>query len=204
MSDDVHLTLPGEWWRVPLDSEQSTIRAATRMARSLYPGDELATLRREIRDLVGKAAEEARAARARNFWFAREIVPGVPIPLTLSMYAPELPQRMSADASPLAAADGLAGAIDDDQGAVSTWAQGVIGVMRHLRLLPATGDDAAPTLRVDYWLAQGQQTTVFAFSSPLLWEETAEPLLELTDAVVATVEWTVAAPAGAPSTGGVA
>ena len=172
------------------------------MARALYPGDELVSLRAEIRDHVSTAAKEALAAGAVAFHFALEVVPGVPVPITLGLYQPDLPPRLSTQLGAVPSAESLAASLRASAGdaAVSSWGDRDNGVTRALRMSP--GDPAVegsmPLLRADYWItAPGcDVTTVFAFSAPVLWDHTAPALLELLDAIISTVQWDPATPPG--------
>jgi hypothetical protein len=187
--------LPGRWWRVPLDSPERIAASTRAMGKALYPGDELASLRAEIRQRVESAAGEAAQAGARAFHFAVEVVPGVPVPLTLGLFQPDLPPRLSARTGPVAAAEALGASFREggSGAAVSTWGDDAIGVVRVLSTQePVPGAEVdRPVLRTDYWLtaAGSDATTVFSFSAPVIWEQTAPALLELMDAVIATVQW---------------
>ena len=192
MTTPLRFTLPGEWWRVPLDDDDTVARSARAMVKTLYKGDETAQLRAEVRQLVAEAASEAKDAGAQMFYFATQVVPGVPVPLTLATYFPELPPRLSAMAGPRASADSLAAWLRETrpESTVTTWATETLGFARDLLLDPAEDEGNPPTLRSDYWIARGDSdTAVMSFSAPLLWEETAEALLTLMDAVVDTLEW---------------
>lgn len=193
--------LPGRWWRVPLETPEATTSSVRSMARSLYPGDELAVLRRDIQERVASAAAEAAKAGARAFHFAIEVVPGAPVPLTLGIYEPALPTRLSAQAGALASAEALAASLRsaESAGAVSSWGDDELGVVRVLSTQhPTVGSEIdRPVLRADYWLTAPatDATTVFSFAAPVIWDQTAPALLELLDAIISTVQWS---PGGNP------
>lgn len=194
--------LPGRWWKVPLETRQQLSRSASAMAEhALGRSDQLATARAELRQAVIQAADSAAQAGAVEFYFALEVVPGIPVPLFLGIYKPELPLRLSTSASAQAAADALAASLaaSQEDSTVSSWTQGEIGVARELRVLQPPPGNELPTaqLRTDYWLSKHDcdDTFIMSFTAPLYWEQVAEALLALSDAVVSTITWeTDAAP----------
>jgi len=193
--------LPGRWWKVPLSSRDAMIRSAAALAEHvLGRADQLAQLRAEMKASVVKAADAAADSNARDFYFATEVVPGVPVPLLLAVYAPTLPPRLSTDASGQAAADALGAALrtGDSEATISTWAQGDTGVVRDLRVVQGSPEEEVSTarLRIDYWLVRrdSADTLVMSFTAPMYWEQVGESLLALTDAVVSTVSWAPASP----------
>lgn len=194
--------LPGRWWKVPLDIPERMNRSAAALAEhALGRADHLATARAELRQAVAQAASFAARASALEFHFAQEVVPGVPVPLFLAVYKPALPQRLSTSASAQAAADSLAAGLtaNSADSTVTTWTQGALGVARELRVLQPSPDAELPTtqLRVDYWISlhNSDDTFIMSFTAPLYWEQVAEGLLALTDAVVSTLAWEVDAEA---------
>ncbi|MBC7633341.1 hypothetical protein, partial [Aeromicrobium sp.] len=134
-------------------------------------------------------------AGAVAFHFALEVVPGVPVPLTLGIYQPELPPRLSTQVGAVPAAESLAASFRaaEPDAAVSTWGDDNNGVTRVLRMSPAdpAAEAARPLLRADYWITAvgSEATTVFSFAAPVLWDQTAPALLELLDAIISTVQW---------------
>ncbi|MBS2939448.1 hypothetical protein KDN32_17035 [Nocardioides sp. J2M5] len=187
--------LPGRWWRVPLETPEATTASVRSMARSLCPGDELAVLRRDVQERVSAAAAEATKAGARAFHFAIEVVPGAPVPLTLGIYEPTLPPRLSAQGGALASAEALAVSLRsaEPNAAVSSWGDDELGIVRVLSTQAPTADSEVdrPVLRADYWLTAPatDATTVFSFAAPVIWDQTAPALLELLDAIISTVRW---------------
>lgn len=191
MSAPVQFSLPGAWWRVDIEDDDTVAASSRAMVSTLFRGDELAQLRREVKGLVTEAATKAREAGAQKFYFATEVVPGVPVPLTLATYLPDLPPRLAAAAGAQASAESLAAWLRsvDPEATLSAWSEGDLGFVRDLSLVPAEQEQGAPTVRADYWIVRGEETTIMSFTAQVLWGETAEALLSLMDAVVATVEW---------------
>ncbi|MEI2809515.1 MAG: hypothetical protein V9F00_04760 [Nocardioides sp.] len=195
MQTPLKFLLPGRWWRVPLSPPEAVRKSAAALAQEVFGrSDQLATLRAELREQVTTSASQAERAGAADFYFAREIVPGAPVPMVLGVYRPELPPRLSQRAGSTAAADSLAAMLAslDEDAKVTCWTQADMSVARDVRLLrPAQGDEQPPLLRADYWIVGSAQpqTYVMSFSAPMTWPGLGEALLDLTDAVVATVEW---------------
>ncbi|MEI2714932.1 MAG: hypothetical protein V9G04_16995 [Nocardioides sp.] len=186
--------LPGKWWRVDLRTPETVRQSIRSLTKSAMPGDQFAQVRAEMLATTASAAEQAANAGAVAFHLALEIVPGLPIPLTLAVYLPEMPMRLSSLSSGLASAESLGEFLRADGSVVSAWAEGEhLGVARAMRVRsPATEElGATDVLHVDYWLVcEGSSATaVLSFSAPVLWEVATEAMLSLMDAVVSTVTW---------------
>jgi hypothetical protein len=198
--------LPGRWWRIPLDTEGSIEGSAQAMARELIGrGDEVAGLRRDlVRDVVA-AATAARAGNGQDFYFALEITPGVGVPISLTVYWPELPTGPSREHAATAAAS-LAASLEkaEDPGEVAILELSpVAGVVRTTRafapsvpVAEVTAADQLGRLDLSYWVLQpgATRTLLMAFSTSMV--DLREPVTGLCDAVVATVTWREAAGAG--------
>ena len=63
--DRISIILPGDWARIPLESEADANAEITRLIRGRFPRrDELATMRRETREMMRAIARDARESDA--------------------------------------------------------------------------------------------------------------------------------------------
>ncbi|MBK8758225.1 MAG: hypothetical protein IPM08_14225 [Actinomycetales bacterium] len=195
----VDFVLPGTWWRIPLDSDATVKAKIKRLAEEAFgKADELATRRRELAQMLGAAARDAKSVGGQDFYFAIEIVPGGRVPLSLSVAWPRVPETVSMHAGPGAAAMAFAAR------ASRSWADAAVevldsdsaGVVRVLKTKviadPDQGDaTAAPLSKVtiDYWFFGPMHDRAFlmSFASPLA--EESEGLVTLCDAIASSVTW---------------
>ncbi len=192
---DVTLALPGRWWRIVLHDPQAAQRSVRAYVNELAGRrDDLAQSRAELRADLDEAVAEARRIGGLSMYMSSEVAPGVPTSISLTTYKPELPVQVSMLTSAAVAADALAASLRSTApgDAVEVWAEDGLGVVRSVdrsHLTSESGDQAA-TLRVDYWLLRDgdPDTRLLTFSSPVIWEDLADALVVLFDAIVATVE----------------
>lgn len=214
--------LPGDWWAVPVAHAEETERAVAALVRdTVGRRDEDATARAELRSRFLFAADRARAAGATQLHLCREVMPGVPLPATLTVYHPRLSLRRLAP-TPAAALRAVLGTVREpsgpggepgrepgrDQGgeqgrepatelAPDADLELPCGpAVRRVREVaaPAGSPEAGlTTLEVDYYLATpGDRVLLLSFACGL--PALAEQLTELFDLVVATVAWVQAPP----------
>lgn len=192
---DLSFTLPGSWWHIPLEDEQGIAgRVRAMMTGIIGRDDQQAQLRHELKAKVVSAATAAREADASDFYFAREIVPGVPIPVSLGVYAPDIPVGLSSEASAIAAAESLSMSmqrVDDDLHLVPAGGPDTAVLRGHKILrggeLAVAEQEEAGQLIVSYWLIQkgSGRVPLLSFATPL--HAMADEMLELFDAIVSTV-----------------
>jgi hypothetical protein len=184
--------LPGTWWLVPVDDPAVAERSIARaVERAVGRRDEDARLRAELRARFTDVADRARTAGAAQVHLCHEIMPGVPLPATLTVYWPRLVLRASGESDPGAALRAVLGPPDGDDVALDDLPTGA-GI-RRTRVITgsAAPDGSAPdvtTVEVDYWLATpGGRVLLLSFACgmPLL----ADQLVELFDLVVRTTTW---------------
>lgn len=198
----VDFMLPGRWWRFPLGTEQEMRRSARAMAvQALGRADHLAQLRSELCAQVVQAARSAKAARGTEFYFGLEIAPGMPLPMSLTVYWPDVPVPPSRHAGHRLAAESLAASLAGmGRGEVSVLDSEDFGVVRVVGGQPPTGSPAegdgaelerlrASRLDVAYWILNpaSPRTLLLSFSTSL--GDFQDAVLELGDAIVATVMW---------------
>lgn len=195
-SDDLTFALPGQWWRIPVqDSEASARSIRAFVTDTVGRADEHAQLRADLRQQLTKSTDDARSAQGREVYLTGEIAPGVPLSITLTTYRPELPTQFSASLGVDMTAESFASrlrsrAADAD---VEVWSEGDVAVVRDFRSQLATDEEGNEerTLRLDYWLlhAGTTETVLLSFTTPVIWEEAVEAVLELVDAIISTVDW---------------
>lgn len=81
--------LPGEWIALdPRDEDGAREHIATIARAIVGPADDAAVLRRRVRSGLEEAAAAARAASAHLLLMCREIAPGVPTPVAITVHTP--------------------------------------------------------------------------------------------------------------------
>lgn len=196
--------LPGRWWHIDLADGADVVRQVRLMSREVVgKQDDRAQLRRDVQVSVEKAALAAADAGASDFYFAVEVVPGVPIPASLAVYRPELPAGVLA-VDLEQAADGLATSLRrlHPSAAVDSMpaAQEHFALVRSVRTMvgptfAATGVERAEELVVSYWALRNDavRPLLLSFTSALV--SMKDELVPLFDAIVSTVEWSEPDPA---------
>lgn len=188
--------LPGHWWRVRLDTDETIRKGAKELAlRTFGKADDRARLRAEMTAEVIAAAETARRIDADDFYFALELAPGeVGVPLSLSTAWPMVTVTPSLASSPEVAAIGFAQRLRDSITAdeIDAFEGDGYGVVRVITRTPPSGPPEAEEpgrLGVTYWILKpgNPQAFLLSFNTPLLHLE--EPALFLTDAIASSVTW---------------
>lgn len=197
------LALPGSWWSIPLDDEATATRAIRRLVAEVAGrSDEDARLRADLRRRFAAAAQQAMGAEAKQLYLCREIVPGVMLPSSLTVYWPPLTLPpgapdggASGDLADVAGLRLLLGAPDDGQAEEEFAVAGTVGLRRDRLLVSPPEEEGGEgpevtTVLADYWVVlPGSRQVVllsFACGMPLLRTE----LVGLFDLVVATLRWT--------------
>jgi hypothetical protein len=189
---DFDLALPGSWWSIPLDDEPTALRAIRRLVAEVAGrSDDQARLRDELRRRFAAVAQQAMAAEAKQLHLCREIVPGVPLPSSLTVYWP--PLVLPPGPQGAAGLRSLIGEPEQGQAEEEFAVAGTVGIRRdRLVVSPGgegQGDPEVTTVEVGYWLVLpgGSRVVLLSFSCgmPMLRTE----LVALFDLVVATVRW---------------
>lgn len=186
--DSLGFLLPESWWTVDLRDEAARRRSVSALVeRQVGRDDSRAPLRGDLRAQLGRAADDAARAGGRIMAVSLMRAGGIPVPATLTMY--RVPGAALADRGAEELARLLrASQQQDDEIEI---AHGQLGpVLR--RVSRGQGDASiggsdVTLLLVDYWLdpTDAHGLMQLSFSSPLL--ELREGLLELFDAIVASV-----------------
>ncbi|WGX98377.1 hypothetical protein [Nocardioides sp. L-11A] len=193
----VDFLLPGKWWHIVLTTPEETRRQVRQMARSVIGRrDDRAQLRHDVQASVERAAEAAAQAQGSDFYFAVEIVPGVPIPASLAVCWPEVPAGLSLDVSPAAGAEALSAHLRrsgrwGEVAVLETDGPGVVRTVKTIAgpLSAGTGVEGAGEVVASYWLVRQESPfpLLLTFSSALV--SMREEMVPLFDAIVSTVEW---------------
>lgn len=92
MSDaarDPRFRLPGRWISLDPRDEDATRAYIAQIARELIgAADDAVLMRRRVESGLGDAAATARAAEARLLLLCREVAPGVPTPVSITVHTP--------------------------------------------------------------------------------------------------------------------
>jgi hypothetical protein len=186
--------LPGTWWEIPVDDEAASERAIDALvAQSFGRRDADANARHELRRRFRAAAARARSAGATRLHLCRELLPGVPLPASLTVYRPRIPLLPRVERTPL---EQLEAVIEPVSGADDATIETPTGaVLRRVRDVEADADSAEAgivTLRVDYWLVPpSRRPLLLSFACGLV--GLRSDLVELFDLVIGTLVFREAA-----------
>ncbi len=196
--------LPGRWWEVPLDDPAATKQAIAAIARdTLGRDDARARMRIDMRRRFEEVADEARRIDAHQMYMCRELVPGVPLPSSLTVARP--PMMLGGDpgasvAAGIAAMRRLLGPPPDgtDEAEVPVSDTGAVRRVRLVTGVPGK-DGSAPeitSLEADYWLLQPGHRVPLLMSFGCGLVGLREQLVDLFDVIVQSVRWRPDAHAG--------
>lgn len=188
--------LPGTWKHLPVADPAAAKRVIARMtSEAVGNADDRASLRAEIRTQFEAALDRARAANADRLWLCSEVMPGVPLPASITAYFPALAIRGAEDGT--SEADRLHRLLGPPEDAVEEVDLEVAGRPAIRRAAVVSGPvssapDAAnvDTLELDYWVLLPDSRKLLLLSVacglPLL----RERLTQLFDLVLSTLRWT--------------
>jgi hypothetical protein len=179
--------LPGQWWHVRLDTDESIRNAASALAFDVFGrSDERAALRRGLVQSVTDGAAAARRVGGTDFYLALELAPGVRVPVSLTIAWPD--EISVPDASEASARTLLASLPDrgDDDGAVELSTGWAVRTMRHEVSGPAESGIQERYTATHWILGTGIPTPlVMTMSVPVA--ELGDGLKALASAVAASV-----------------
>ncbi|PJI94967.1 hypothetical protein [Luteimicrobium subarcticum] len=180
------IVVPFEWWRVPLDDDASrTAAVAALVKRRLGRDDRAARMRRDVRDDLLRASEQAAAAGGRTMALIDMPVGDVQVTGTMVVY--ELP-GVTADRAVEDAVHRAEGVRAEVLRADLVGGSAVrVVTATEIERTDAAGDPLLPELRADYWVRlDGYSELVYmVFTSPFV--PLRDGLLELFDAVVGSL-----------------
>lgn len=195
---DLRLALPGTWGRVDLDSPEAIASSIRKLVSRLAGrADKAASFRAELRAQFSRLADKAAAGGASEIYFAIEVVPGLPLPASLTVFWPDEVITGSVPTRPATVIELVQEALvssPEAKGYQDLLVEELAGTvtLRRTKVLenPETVElPAHETLLVDYWLAVPgtQRVVLLTFSSTLL--KVKESLLELFRATVGAIHW---------------
>lgn len=194
--------LPGDWWAVDLHDRSAAAAAAARLVRHrLGTHDERAALRARIHHDLMAAIDEAIRGQGQSMFIAIQIVEAVPLPISVTVYLPEIEMTPAIGTDPARVLDilqrGLAGVENDE-----------IGDLGELVRMRAAGADALRSSRVrqieigsdgdrgelevllvDYWLPVPESKRVALVSFSSSFAALNEPLTAFFDAIMRVALW---------------
>lgn len=197
------VALPGTWSKVDLRTEAGSRSTARRVVEeAMGRSDELATARADLRRRIIEVAAGLREVGGVGLWLAREIVPSVPFPAWLTVFAPEVPEGLDGEGRLAALRASIAETSEEPSTPVVADASEEIRVLRSVsrRLMTADGPEPAQysVTQADYWVVPQANAGVYLMSFSVIDEGHAESLLRLFDAIVATFTPTVRGDAAMP------
>jgi hypothetical protein len=182
--------LPGSWSELPVDDERACDAAIDQIvARAVGRRDQDVRARQELRARFRTAAARARTAGATRLHLCDELMPGVPLPASLTVYRPRIPLSPAAARTPLEQLEAVVEpAAEPDDARVEVPSGTALRRVREERADAGSAEDGLETLRVDYWLVPPSRKPLllsFACGMPAL----RASLVELFDLVVATLSY---------------
>jgi hypothetical protein len=198
----IRFRLPGDWWMIPLADRDAAVASAARLIRlRIGPQDDRATVRARLARDFSAAIDEAIAGSGQSMLIAIQIVESVPLPITITVYLPDVAMAPSIGTAGGRVLDilqqGLEGLSNEqigDLGELTRLELAGTVALRSERIRSmevGSGDDGGTldVLLVDYWLAiPGTKRVLLAnFSTPFV--ELREYLLVFFDAIVRAAYW---------------
>jgi hypothetical protein len=182
--------LPGSWAELPVDDAEACDTAIEALVlRSVGRRDQDARARRELRTRFRTAAARARTAGATRLHLCGELMPGVALPASLTVYRPRIPLSPTAAQTPFAQLEAVVEtAVEPEDAAIELPSGTALRRVRAEHADAGSPEEGIQTLRVDYWLVPPSRRPLlmsFACGMPAL----RASLVELFDLVVATLVW---------------
>jgi hypothetical protein len=182
--DRISIILPGDWARIPLESQERANEEIARVIRRQFPRrDELAAMRRDTREMLRAIARDARDSDAVFLAASLELMPGLPFAAALIAHYIDIP---NADLDlPLEVR--LATALPD--GEVLELDNG-LAARESERSVPGPDDpDAFTTIRYRYVLPTPFRDRWVAWYANVPTAADPELVGALFDAILGTVRW---------------
>ena len=196
----LRLRLPGQWWQIPLRDRDEARESIRRLvSRQLGSADVHAQAREELRRHLLAALEQSIAGDGQSFHVALELVPGIPIPVAISVALPRQAITPAVGTSPEAVMAVL------DQGlelaAVESWptahrfesrGSSVLRLHRHQAVEPADGKEPLDGLAADYWMTVPGTKRFILVSFSTAFGPLEEVMLTFFDSIVHAAYWETA------------
>ncbi len=179
--------LPGRWWHVRLDTEESIRRAASALAIDVFGrADERAAMRHGLIQSIEDGARAARRIGGTDFYLAVELTPGERVPVSLTIAWPDgIAVRDASETAARALLADLAERDDADE-VVELPTGWAVRTVRHAVTDPGeTG--IAERHSVTHWILGTGVTTPLVMTMSVPLAELAEGLEALAAAVAVSV-----------------
>lgn len=192
--------LPGEWWQIPLHSSEEAIVSIRRLIdKQVGNADAHATLRSQLRRQFAAAAAIAIEGDGQSLQIALSIVEELPVPVSFTVFLPQLRMTPAVGTSPAAVIavlqQGLAETTGPEWATLHRFATATSEVLRtHRRQLvagyeSADAEESVPTLSVDYWMTiPGSKLVVLVNFSTVL-ADIDDVMLTLFDSIMSATYW---------------
>lgn len=198
----LRLRLPGDWWTTSLRDREAALDAAKRLIRHrLGTSDEKAGLRARLhRDFVA-AIDAAISGNGQSMFIAIQLVAGVPLPVTITIYLPEVAMTPSIGTSGERVIDILQQGLEGldarevvDLGDLSRLEVANTAAVRSSRIRGVEVGDGTDSgildvFVVDYWLAVPGTKRVLLVNFSTSFAELHEYLLAFFDAIMRVAYW---------------
>lgn len=191
--------LPGDWWATSLLDREAAVAAATRLIRHrIGTTDDRSALRARLRREFSAAIDEAIAGNGQSVFIAIQLVEGVPLPITITVYlldvelVPAVGTRGDRVLGILR--QGLEGSTERDAGDLTELELAGTSALRRDRIRSTTvgsgGDSGSlDVLIVDYWLAVPETKRVVLVDFSTSMAELRDHLLPFFDAIMRVAYW---------------
>jgi hypothetical protein len=191
--------LPGKWWQIPLgdlDEAKASVRRLVDVA--VGPRDDRAIERDRMRSQLFTAVEKAVAGSGLSMQIALEIVEGLPIPASFTVFQPDLSLSPAVGTGGAAVMgilqQGLEKRPDFDPEAILRFRSGVSEVLRqHRTEIALVTDRDTPeeleTLAVEYWMTvpNAKRVLLVSFSTALAGID--HIMLPFFDSIIGATYW---------------
>ncbi|SFD29076.1 hypothetical protein [Streptomyces aidingensis] len=188
------LITPTEWFRIPLVADDARDRAVRALVDLTWPSrDEHAAKRRELRELIGDVAREGAAKDGLEMYLSTQTVLGVPVPasLLISMEAEERGRNLQLPYDGLA--EDLREKYPTAQVDLTDLPAGRAVRCRRTEVpedaVELGVSEQRPTTLLEYFVQvpNAGLYLLLTFSTPL--PELADALVEMFDAIAASLSW---------------
>lgn len=189
--------LPGDWWLIPLVDREAAVASATRLIRQrIGTQDDRATLRARLSRDLAAAIDEAIAGNGQSMLIAVQIVETVPIPISITVYLPDVSMSPAIGTAADRVLDILEQGLEGlevpeigDLGQLERVALKGTTALRSVRtrqIEVGTGDDRGlmDVLVVDYWVAVPGTKRVVLANFSTSYAELREQMLVFFDAIM--------------------
>lgn len=198
----LQLRLPGDWWTTSLRDRTEAAESAMRLIRHrLGTADDRAGLRLRLHREFVAAIDAAIAGNGQRMFIAIQIVESIPLPITITVYLPEVAMTPSIGTK----GDRVIDILQQGLESLDTEKTGDLGELARLnvagtaavrstrisRVELGDGDDRGEldAFVVDYWLAVPETKRVVLVNFSTSFAELHEYLLPFFDAIMRVAYW---------------